>query len=236
MLVFRVGIMMTETTFWQETATWLLSEQALWLYSWIGLALAMALLAASVVCMTRKAQKLQSKDILQTKRGRPPVHAPAIEKRIREIQRFKETKVFNTLAFGIGIIIAGVVLPGGLLAGIVIWQDWLLPGAPALLLDDAPFLLTETGFGELALFVAQQALSGGLADMLEVYRFSITQLECNPESFAFCGLVVLYRIIASAAVATCLYVTGIILLGTLQVIRTIKYLRDSMAGSTSTPA
>src|SRR5690606_35898813 len=171
MLVFRVGIMMTETTFWQETATWLLSEQALWLYSWIGLALAMALLAASVVCMTRKAQKLQSKDILQTKRGRPPVHAPAIEKRIREIQRFKETKVFNTLAFGIGIIIAGVVLPGGLLAGIVIWQDWLLPGAPALLLDDAPFLLTETGFGELALFVAQQALSGGLADMLEVYRF-----------------------------------------------------------------
>src|SRR5690554_3652413 len=116
MLVFRVGIMMTETTFWQETATWLLSEQALWLYSWIGLALAMALLAGSVLYMTHIARKKRSSDFLRQWRGAKPKKPEAIQKRIHEIERFTQRVSLYVIGLTMGIVVAGAILPGGLLA------------------------------------------------------------------------------------------------------------------------
>lgn len=220
---------MTETIFWQETATWLLSEQALWLYSWIGLALAMALLSASVVYMTHIARKLRSSDFLRPWPGAKPKTPKAIQKRIRDIQRFTQRVSLYVISLSVGIILAGVILPGSLLALIAFWQDWFMPGPAALLFEGAPFRPAEGGTRELALFVAHQALSGGLADTFEVYRLTFTQLESNPDNLTYSGLVVLYRLIAGTAMATLLYAMGIILLGLRHAGKTIKELEEQKA-------
>lgn len=229
MLVFRVGIMMTETTFWQETATWLLSEQALWLYSWIGLALAMALLAGSVLYMTHIARKKRSSDFLRQWRGAKPKKPEAIQKRIHEIERFTQRVSLYVIGLTLGIVVAGAILPGGLLALVALWQDWFLPGPPVLLIDGAPFIPAEASLLELALFITHQALSGGLADTFEVYRLTFTQLESNPDNFTYSGLVVLYRLIAGTAMATLLYAIGVLLLGLRHASKTIKMLEEQKA-------
>lgn len=220
---------MIETTFWQETATWLLSERALWLYSWIGLALAMALLAATVFYMTRIARKLRSSDFLRPWRGAKPKKPEAIQKRIDEIQRFTQRVSLYVIGLTMGIVVAGAILPGGLLAVVALWQDWLLPGPPALLIDGAPFIPAEAGLRELALFVTHQALSGGLADTFEVYRLTFTQLESNPDNLTYSGFVVLYRLMAGTAMAALLYAMGIVLLGMRHAGKTIKALEEQKA-------
>ncbi|MBX3494455.1 MAG: hypothetical protein KF899_15920 [Parvibaculum sp.] len=222
------------TSFWRDVALHLTSESALWIYSWAGLALAMIALAGLVFYMTHIARKLRAADFLKQWRGAKPKKVESIQKRIDDIIRFKRLRVFYVTSLVAGILTAGAVLPGGLLAMIAVWQDWFLPGPAALLIDGMPYAPAQTGFSELGLFVVDQALRGGLADTLEVFQVTFTSIENNPENFAYSGLVVLYRLIVGAAVAAMFFALVMVLLGLRNVENTIKSLeekkREALAG------
>ncbi len=192
------------TSFWQDFGVFLMSEQALWLYSWIGLALAMIVLAWLVAFLTHRANVTRSADFVEKVRGAKPLNPDKIRKKIDRLRRFQRNKTLYVAGLMTVILVAGAVVPGAMLAMIAVWQDWFLPGPAALLVNGMPFAPAQAGSYELGLFVVDQALRGGLADTLEVFRVAFTPIENNPENFAYSGLVVLYRLIAGAAVAAML--------------------------------
>lgn len=92
------------------------------------------------------------------------------------------------------------------MASIAVYQDWLLPGPPALIVEGAEISSGVIHLTDVAVFMADQALRGALSDTFEVFDLSLSRVTNNPESRFFSGLVLLYRFLFALAAAAMIYV------------------------------
>ena len=94
-------------------------------------------------------------------------------------------------------LLAGVVVPTGMLIAATQYYSWLDPGA-AHLLGSAGEPLSNPTWTQTLLFAGDQTFRGGVFDLMEVFDWTITPLDNNPANPAFTTGVVVHHLFIEA--------------------------------------
>jgi hypothetical protein len=205
------------------------SVEAQRIYAWTALALTYAV---SLVAAQRqlgllkgvRAVELESDEKLS---GPIPTRPQTIRDRL---QRYRDRRA--TIIGGIwqalgGLVVLGLVVPGGVVFCSVWLHDWLLP-------DYARPILVDGGgsgapaFGEIGVFLIDQIFRGALADVPEVFRLGLTPISNNPENAVISWMIVIYRIAAGAVTAAAGYMIYRVWRGMPNIDRWIRFYEDRL--------
>lgn len=173
----------------EQVGAVLTSPSALWVYSWIVMALTFASLVAYAFWQLRIIRDFNEADMVLGKRGRPPEKPESIQNRIDTLRSHAGSVVGTLIGRATRIAGFGIILPGFLLAALAFYQDWFLPGPPALMLGGTASPASDVSIWHLLTFVLDQALRGGLSDAFEVFALSVSPVTNNPDNLAFAGFV-----------------------------------------------
>ncbi len=210
---------------------WLRSEAAMLIYSWMAIVLIFLAAAMISARLLRVIRDFSGKDLLRTQRGRKPVRQAAIDKRIKRLKMSASSKSKTIVGHAFGLFMVGIVVPGVLLALIAARQDWLMPGIPALVFDGAAVASGGFSYFDIALFVTDQALRGGLSDSFEVFGWALTEVQNNPNNVLYSSLTLFYRFLSGAVLAAILFVSIRIFSGAQQLNDKIQMLEEKQAAS-----
>jgi len=178
------------------------SETALHIYTCIVIALVLSLLIITTYILHQRIRKFKSTDLIQKINGPAPQRERTIKKRIMRLNNFASSVSRTIFKNAIVLVLVGMILPGILLGVVAAKQSWIIPGPYALTRNNEPTSSTEFAKTELAVFVLNQALKGGLSDLFEVYKLDITNIENNSQNKIFSALVFIYRLLSGAVVVT----------------------------------
>ncbi len=139
--------------------------------------------------------------------GPEPTRAKSIQARL-DRYRARRTEIVGGVwqALG-GLVLFGLILPGGVVFSAVWMHGWLLPdyAAPILIGELAPVSGHETGLGAVLVFLVDQIFRGALADIPEVFRLGLTPVSNNPDNAVISWLIVIYRFAAGIVSGSALY-------------------------------
>ncbi|WP_339743211.1 hypothetical protein [uncultured Maricaulis sp.] len=183
--------------FLTDLSHWLAREETRFWLSWGGLALTFIISVTLAIAQLGIIRRFDEAALIKQQRGRKAQKPDTIRRHIREFESYAENAI-RLAAIRTGFVLMfGVAIPGALLAVLVIYQDWLMPGTALLL--DAP----ASGAGPQTLigFVLDQAMRGGLSDAFEVFDLSLSPVRNNPDNVIFSWLILGYRIIAGVIFA-----------------------------------
>lgn len=215
--------------FLSHLPTWLSLPFALFIYSWLFL---LALILGSAILAYRQLKVLKAfneADLVRRRPGPLARRMDSIRRDIRELDAFAAAKMKNILGMTVCLLWAGIVIPGITLALIAYYQQWFLPGPPALLLQTDAGVQVASQPWQLFYFIVDQSLKGGLSDTFEVFDLAITRVTNNPENVVYSGFVLFYRVIAGAVVVTILYANARMILGLRHVKEATKKLKEQLA-------
>jgi hypothetical protein len=183
-----------EDGFLQSVITVITSDTAVFWLSWLGLAagFVLSIWIASrfygIVKEINEAAIFADQDIPFYK-----IRKPILNK----IQKL-EGKAKNGLATvawrSSAMLFFGMIVPGLLLALLVHFQHRLIPGPPILLMADQVLPQGSVSYFDTAVFVLDQALKGGLNDLMEVFGLSVSPITNNPEQGVYTTMVYLFRL------------------------------------------
>lgn len=185
---------------------WIQTDEVLFWISWLGTAVLFAGAGYWAWRLVRTVRAFGHRDAVEIVSGRQPTRAATIKKRIKRAKAFANS-TFRSLALQVStLVFAGIVIPGAIVAVIAINQDWFLPGTPVLSVGDQPIQEIRASYGEVVVFVIDQALRGALSDAFEVFGFSLSPVTNNTENHLFSGLVLFYRFLSGLVAAAFIYV------------------------------
>ncbi|PHS22360.1 MAG: hypothetical protein COA85_11780 [Robiginitomaculum sp.] len=183
------------------------SEIALHIYTWIAILLVFSLLVITAFFLLNRIKQFSTNNVIEKFKGPEPKRERSIKRRIKRMKAFASSVILTIARNAAALVLVGMVLPGIMLGVIVAKQDWIMPGTYALSLNDVPTRGTQFSQRELIVFVADQALKGGLSDAIEVFDIGLGDVRNNPENRWFSALVFLYRLLSGAVVVTIAFVT-----------------------------
>jgi hypothetical protein len=176
--------------FLADMSDWLAREETRFWFSWAGLGLLLVGSVTLAIAQLGIVRRFNEVALIKRKRGPKAQKPETLLRQIREFESYAENAVRDAVMRASFVLVFGVGVPGLLLAVLVFYQDWLMPGTAMLL--DAP----GTGPQILIAFVLDQALRGGLSDAFEVFDLSLTSVRNNPDHLIFSWLIFSYRVIA----------------------------------------
>ncbi|MBV5258769.1 hypothetical protein FLX56_10090 [Synechococcus moorigangaii CMS01] len=187
----------------------LTSEAAIRVYVLVGIAVA---LFASGYSAFRSASSLRA--FLATA---PEFHVhgnvrkrATIEAKIKELEYLIEKRLHSSIKQIFLISTFAVVVPGAILVSMVCMSEFLFAGSPPPLEIDRS---AAPGLKELIVFVADQALRGGLSDTFEVFDISVSSVTHNPDNVLFSLSLLAYRTLSGIAGAAIAFVALSFLFG-----------------------
>ncbi|MEQ9519780.1 MAG: hypothetical protein RLN89_10115 [Parvibaculum sp.] len=220
--------------FWSIWAPTLQSDMAVFFYCWGGILSLLLMSAFAAKRLLAILDAFSEENLLRNFKGRKPQAPEAIERRIAELRRYS-TSILALLTWRtVGLLFVGFVIPGGLLGLIATYQDFLLPGEPALMWPGETATRAHPTTADVALFVVDQAMRGGLSDAFEVFGIALTALTNNADNAFFSAFVLAYRFLTGIVAATILYVIYRIAKGIAPLNEAIKRLQAAHAASIHT--
>ncbi|MEE2527289.1 hypothetical protein V0U79_13060 [Hyphobacterium sp. HN65] len=218
-----------DASFIDQVSAGLTSTSAYYVYSWMVLAGVLMVSLVSARFLLRIARTFSEADVLRRFPGPPPVRSEAVDRRIAELRRHADRAAASVAMRAIGLIIVGLIVPGAVIATLVLHQDWFLPGPSALATNGMALPVEELGYADLGIFLADQALRGGLADSFEVFGLGFSPIENNPGNLTYSGIILGYRILAGAVMLAILYLMMRVMIGRRHVHQAIQRLEGSQS-------
>lgn len=191
----------------------LTSDTAIYAYSWAAIVVTLLVALALARSLLNIARTFNEADVLRRYPGPPPTRSDSIDRRIRDLRQHASRTASTVTWRAVGLVVVGLVIPGAIIAILVLYQDWFLPGPAALAMDGQAVNAAEIGAIDLGIFLSDQALRGGLADSFEVFGLGISPIENNPDNLTFSGIILAYRILAGAVMLAIGYLTFRVVLG-----------------------
>jgi len=191
---------------WEPFVRWVTSEPVLFWVAWTALTFALAAAGYFAWRLVKIVRRFNSIDIVETIPGARPQKAKTIQKRIDRAKAFANTTLLSLSRQASLLVFCGVIVPGAVIASIAIHQEWLLPGPPALMVDGTASTSGIIQYGDIAIFVSDQALRGALSDAFEVFDLSLSRVTNNPDNTIFSTFVFFYRLSCALAGAALVYV------------------------------
>ncbi len=182
------------------------SETALHIYTWIAIGLIFSSLVFTALILLNRIKQFSADDIFERIHGPGPRRERTIKRRLKRMKAFASSVILTIARNAAILVLVGIILPGIMLGVIAAKQDWIWPGTYALSLNDVPTSGTQFAQSDLAVFVADQALKGGLSDAIEVFDLGLGNIRNNPENRWFSAFVFLYRLLSGAVVVTIAFV------------------------------
>jgi hypothetical protein len=191
----------------------LTSDVAIYIYSWAAIALTLLVSLILARWLLNIAKTFDEAEVLRRYPGPPPTKSDSVERRIRDLRRHA-SRTAQTVAWrAMGLLVVGLVIPGTVIAVLVIHQDWFLPGPTALTLNGSGGSADQIGALDLAIYLTDQALRGGLADSFEVFGLGFSPIENNPDNLVYSGIILAYRAMAAAVILAIGYLALRLFLG-----------------------
>lgn len=204
------------------------STTALRTYSWLAIATVFVASVAIAIYQLRIVRDFNKADIERSFPGARPSKPETIQRRIKTLQRYANNTIATLLSRALLMMLFGVLVPGTLLVIIAWHQGWLLQGAPAFQLGTSPTVARDLSPGDLALFVVDQALRGGLTDFFEVFALSVGDVTNNPDNIVFSSLVLGFRFLCGAVVVGLVIMFIRVALGVWGLAATIRAFEDDL--------
>jgi hypothetical protein len=188
--------------FYDKLALIFSSDTALHVYTWIAIALIFSLLVITAFVLLKRIKQFSADDFFERINGPGPRKERTIKRRLKRMKNFASSVIMTIARNAAILVLVGIVFPGIMLGVIAAKQDWIMPGTYALNLNDVPTSGTQFAQTDLAIFVADQALKGGLSDTFEVFDIGLGNIRNNPQNKWFSALVLLYRLLSGTVVVT----------------------------------
>ena len=202
------------------------SPTAYYIYSWLAVALVLLASLGGARMLLRIAGTFSEAEVLRRYPGPAPTRTDSINQRISDLKRHAKNTALTVSMRSIGLLIVGLVVPGFVLASLVIYQDWFLPGPTALATNGIGVAADELRPYEIGIFLADQALRGGLADSFEVFGLGFSPIENNPDNLTYSGIILAYRMLAGAVMLSIGYLGWRVFVGQRHVQHAIRRLED----------
>tara|TARA_R110002096_G_scaffold1785_3_gene9277 strand:+ start:2463 stop:3119 length:657 start_codon:yes stop_codon:yes gene_type:complete len=206
---------------------WLSREDTRFWLSWAGLGLVLLVSVTTAIAQLGIVRRFDEVALIKKQRGPRAQRPETIRRHIREFEAYGKNVVWLAVMRCGYTLLFGVVIPGLLLAVLVCYQDWLMPGTATLL--DTP----DTGADPQTLlaFVLDQALRGGLSDAFEVFDLSVSSVRNNPDNVVFSWLILGYRVIAGLIFAVIPFLLFQIARGTGALAGAVSQLKHELAAA-----
>lgn len=181
----------------------LVSEHALFIYSWVAIISFLVVCARAVFPVRRLLEAFNEADLIAKRRGPEAKKPESIRRDIERLQHIAADNIGRLTRLSLLLLMAGLVAPALVIALIVAFQNWLLPGPPALAVGGVPAAYDMLSGPDIFFFIIDQGMRGFLGDIFEVFGLTLVAAQNNAENLVFSTLVFLYRLIAQA-ISLCL--------------------------------
>ncbi|MBA4210841.1 MAG: hypothetical protein C0454_15060 [Parvibaculum sp.] len=212
-----------------ETAQALVSEHALFIYSWSAIILFLGICVWAVRPLKCLLEEFSEADLIAKRRGPEAIRPDSIRKDIARLQQIARDNIGRPMRMSLLLVMAGLVAPALVIALIVAFQNWFLPGAPALALAGVPAAYDMLAGSDIFLFIIDQGMRGFLGDLFEVFGVTLVEAQNNADNLIFSAFVFLYRLIAQAVSLCLLGVTIRVFWGRRRLRRTLARLQDRLS-------
>ena len=209
---------------WTQIVDWFAREETRFWLTWAGLGVAVLVSVGLAIAQLGIIRSFDEAALIKQKRGRRALRPDTIRRQISEFESYADSVIGLAIMRTGYVLLFGVAVPGLLLAVLVYWQDWLMPGTAMLL--DAP--ANGTNAQTLIAFVADQALRGGLSDAFEVFDLNLSPVRNNPDHLVFSWLIFGYRVVAGLIFAVIPVLLIQIARGTGALAGAIRQLKDDL--------
>ncbi|MAU59455.1 MAG: hypothetical protein CMI62_01855 [Parvibaculum sp.] len=186
-----------------EIAQALVSEHALFVYSWTAIVVFLAICARVVRPVRRLLEDFSEADLIAKRPGPEAIKPDSIRKDIARLQQIARDNIGRLMRLSLLLVMAGLIAPALVIALIVAFQNWFLPGAPALAVAGVPAAYDMLTGSDVFLFIIDQGMRGFLGDIFEVFGITLVEAQNNADNLIFSTFVFLYRLIAQA-ISLCL--------------------------------
>ena len=186
-----------------EIAQALVSEHALFVYSWTAIVVFLAIGARVVRPVRRLLEDFSEADLIAKRPGPEAIKPDSIRKDIARLQQIARDNIGRLMRLSLLLVMAGLIAPALVIALIVAFQNWFLPGAPALAVAGVPAAYDMLTGSDVFLFIIDQGMRGFLGDIFEVFGITLVEAQNNADNLIFSTFVFLYRLIAQA-ISLCL--------------------------------
>lgn len=205
---------MEDNGFLQSVITVVTSDTAVFVFSWLGLTAGflLSIWIASrfygIVKEINEASIFTDQDIPTYKIRKP------ILNRIHKLEGKAKNGLATVAWRSSAMLFFGMIVPGLLLALLVHYQHRFIPGPPILLVGEEALPQESISYFDTAVFVLDQALKGGLNDLMEVFGWSITPITNNPEQGVYTTMVFLFRLTCGTIAGAMVYAAIKVFTGT----------------------
>lgn len=186
-----------------ETAQALVSEHALFIYSWSAIILFLGICLWAVRPLKRFLEEFSEADLIAKRQGPEAKKPESIRTDIARLQQIARNNIRRLMRLSVLLVMAGLIAPALVIALIVAFQNWFLPGAPALAIAGVPAAYDMLTGSDVFLFIIDQGMRGFLGDIFEVFGITLVEAQNNADNLIFSTFVFLYRLIAQA-ISLCL--------------------------------
>ena len=186
-----------------EIAQALVSEHALFVYSWTAIVVFLAICARVVRPVRRLLEDFSEADLIAKRPGPEAIKPDSIRKDIARLQQIARDNIGRLMRLSLLLVMACLIAPALVIALIVAFQNWFLPGAPALAVAGVPAAYDMLTGSDVFLFIIDQGMRGFLGDIFEVFGITLVEAQNNADNLIFSTFVFLYRLIAQA-ISLCL--------------------------------
>ena len=204
---------MEENDFLRSVITVITSDTAVFWFSWFGvvvgfaLSIRIAFLFSGIIRKMNEAKIYADEDIREYKIRKP------ILNRIEKIENAASNGFAKFAWRSAAMMFFGIVVPGLLLSLVVHFQHRLLPGPGVLLMGNEVLPTNSVSYFDTAVFVIDQALKGGLNDLMEVFGFNISRITNNPDQHVYTVMIYAFRLTCGAISGAIVYVAFTVFTG-----------------------
>jgi len=210
-----------------QLIAWLSSPLALVIYSWVAILLCMGFSALYAREQIKLLKSFSEADLIRKRPGPPARKPESIQRDIDALLVFAKSRMRKISLMTMSLFMAGILVPGTVLGIIALYQYFLMPGPPVLMVDGTPGQSLPMP-SQVLYFVADQSLKGGLGDTFEVFKLGVTPITNNPDNHIYSAFVLIFRFIAGGTVAAILYTNYRVMRGMRQVDDAVAKLRDQL--------
>jgi hypothetical protein len=183
----------------EATQAFVTDSRTLHWASWIGVALVIVPVLMAALSFKRFLDDFNPANFTGVRVGPIAKTQRAIENDIARLKRMERSIIATGFSRSLAFITVGVIIPGLLIALILKFQSWFLPGQHVLVDQDGRLLFgSDLSLGELFWFTFDQALRGGLSDFFEIFGRSVSHVSNNQSHATFSTIIFFYRFLAGA--------------------------------------